>query len=170
MTSSALSTPVDELVAAIRTAIDDRGDWAATAASVGAAVGEHLPTPSIADGPNQLLHVEPDGSFSVLALVWRPHQWTAIHDHVTWCVFATIEGEPVEELFTLGDGFLVPAGRQALPAGTVSGETPPGDIHRVGNPHARPAISIVVYGTDISRIGSSVRRTYDLPIAELSSR
>jgi predicted metal-dependent enzyme (double-stranded beta helix superfamily) len=34
-----------------------------------------------------LLHAEPDGSFSVVALVWRPGQATPIHDHVTWCVF-----------------------------------------------------------------------------------
>ena len=33
-----------------------------------------------------VLHAEPDGSFSVVALVWLPGQRTAVHDHVSWCV------------------------------------------------------------------------------------
>jgi predicted metal-dependent enzyme (double-stranded beta helix superfamily) len=45
-------------------------------------------------------HVEPDGSFSIIALVWRPGQVTRIHDHVTWwCVFGVIKGVEHEELF-----------------------------------------------------------------------
>jgi 3-mercaptopropionate dioxygenase len=46
----------------------------------------------------------------------------------------------------------------------VSGFAPPGDIHRVRNVADRTSISIHVYGTDVSRIGSSVRRHYDLPV------
>ena len=37
-------------------------------------------------------YVEPDGSFSIVALVWRPGQITRIHDHITWCVFGVIQG------------------------------------------------------------------------------
>jgi 3-mercaptopropionate dioxygenase len=48
--------------------------------------------------------------------------------------------------------------------GEVSGFAPPGDIHRVRNHGDQTAISIHVYGTDVSRIGSSVRRCYDLPV------
>jgi 3-mercaptopropionate dioxygenase len=51
----------------------------------------------------------------------------------------------------------------------VSGFAPPGDIHRVRNAGARTAISIHIYGTDVSRIGSSVRRDYDLPVQPASS-
>ena len=51
-------------------------------------------------------------------------------------------------------------------AGTVSGFTPPGDIHRVTNSGATVGLSLHVYGTDIGRIGNSVRRTYGLPIVE----
>jgi predicted metal-dependent enzyme (double-stranded beta helix superfamily) len=39
---------------------------------------------------SEVLHSEPDGSFSIVALVWRPGQVTPIHDHVTWCVFGVI--------------------------------------------------------------------------------
>ena len=43
----------------------------------------------------------------------------------------------------------------------VGGFAPPGDIHRVRNAGEDTAISIHIYGTDVSRIGSSVRRRYD---------
>ena len=33
-----------------------------------------------------VLHVSPDRSHSVVALVWYPGQHTPIHDHVSWCV------------------------------------------------------------------------------------
>ena len=39
-----------------------------------------------------------------------------------------------------------------------------GDIHRVRNVGHETAISIHVYGTDVDRIGSSVRRYYDQPV------
>jgi len=40
----------------------------------------------------------------------------------------------------------------------------PGDIHRVRNAGSQTAVSLHIYGTDISRLGSSVRRIYDLPV------
>ena len=40
----------------------------------------------------------------------------------------------------------------------VSGFAPPGDIHRMTTTGDVTAISIHVYGTDVNRIGSSVRR------------
>jgi hypothetical protein len=49
-------------------------------------------------------------------------------------------------------------------AGDASGLAPPGDIHRVRNAGDETAISIHVYGTDVSRSGSSVRRYYDQPV------
>ena len=104
------------------------------------------------------LHVEPDGSFSIVALVWRPGQLTRIHDHVTWCVFGVIQGVEHEELF---DADLNLVGRSENHVGDVSGFAPPGDIHRVHNTGETTAISIHVYGTDVTRIGSSARRYYD---------
>ena len=38
---------------------------------------------------------------------------------------------------------------------------PATSIHRVRNTSATTAISIHIYGTDITRIGSSARRYYD---------
>ena len=71
-----------------------------------------------------------------------------------------------EELFELADDGrrLVPAGSAENTTGQVSGFAPPGDIHRVRNAGAGVTISLHVYGADISRLGSSVRREYHLPI------
>jgi 3-mercaptopropionate dioxygenase len=46
-------------------------------------------------------------------------------------------------------------------AGVVTGFAPPGDIHRIRNTGAQTAISLHIYGTDVTRVGSSARRYYD---------
>jgi oxalate decarboxylase/phosphoglucose isomerase-like protein (cupin superfamily) len=51
----------------------------------------------------------------------------------------------------------------------VSGFVPPGDIHRVRNAGDGAAISIRVYRTDVSRIGTSARRYYDPPVVPARS-
>jgi 3-mercaptopropionate dioxygenase len=157
-----------DLVAGVRTAVDERADWPETAQLVAAELQRHLPTPDVLTPEQRLgspdgyrshtLHVEPGGSFSIIALVWRPGQVTRIHDHMTWCAFGVIQGVEHEELF---DADLRPIGRSDNHVGDVSGFAPPGDIHRVHNTADTTAISIHVYGTDVTRIGSSVRRYYD---------
>ncbi|MEU6080558.1 cysteine dioxygenase family protein [Streptomyces sp. NPDC047108] len=117
-----------------------------------------------------ILHSESDGSFSVVALVWLPGQCTPVHDHVSWCVTGVHEGEESERRYRL-----VPDGTRAHlvatedvfnPQGAVCGFAPPGDIHRVRNAGTTKAISIHVYGADVSRLGSSVRRVYAAPDGE----
>ena len=157
-----------ELVAGVRAAVDTRAAWSETAELVAEQLRRHLPGPDVltaeqrlgsADGyRSHTLHVEPDGAFSVVALVWRPGQVTRIHDHMTWCTFGVIQGTEHEDLF---DADLNLIGQSDNHAGDVSGFAPPGDIHRVHNTAETTAISIHVYGTDVTRIGSSVRRYYD---------
>jgi 3-mercaptopropionate dioxygenase len=67
-----------------------------------------------------VLHSEPDGTFSIVALVWRPDQETPIHDHVTCCVFGVLQGVEYEELFMLDEanGYLVQAGTSVTGLGT----------------------------------------------------
>jgi 3-mercaptopropionate dioxygenase len=156
------------LVAGIRTVVERHADWQETAQLVADELRRHLPAPEVLTAEQRLgspddyrahtLHVEPDGSFSIVALVWRPGQLTRIHDHVTWCAFGVIEGVEHEELFD-AEGNMI--GRSDNHVGDVSGFAPPGDIHRVHNTGKETAISIHVYGTDVTRIGSSARRYYD---------
>jgi 3-mercaptopropionate dioxygenase len=168
---------LNELVEAVRAVIGQHADWRQTARLVADALARHLPTPEVLtpeqrvgspDGyRSHLLYSEPGGAFSIVALVWRPGQVTPIHDHVTWCVFGVIRGQEHEELFLLDEdaGCLVKAGARTNHEGDVSGFAPPGDIHRVRNVGDQTAISLHIYGTDVSRIGSSVRRYYDQPVA-----
>jgi 3-mercaptopropionate dioxygenase len=176
------ATGLDELVSRVRALVSRNADWQQTARLVAGELARRLPSAAVLtpeqrkgdpDGyRTHVLHIEPGGTFSIVALVWRPGQVTPIHDHVTWCVFGVIQGVEHEELFTLDEenGFLVEAGTSTNEPGDVNGFAPPGDIHRVRNVGDDTAISIHVYGTDVSRIGSSVRRYYDLPIRTRARR
>jgi predicted metal-dependent enzyme (double-stranded beta helix superfamily) len=118
------------------------------------------------DGYTQhVLHVEPGGAFSVVALVWLPGQRTPVHDHVSWCAVGVYEGQETETLYRLagrrGRRRLVVSGHAVNARGSVSGIAPPGDIHRVSNSGSSTAISLHVYGADIAALGSSIRRCYD---------
>jgi predicted metal-dependent enzyme (double-stranded beta helix superfamily) len=75
-----------------------------------------------------------------------------------------LQGVEHEELYVHEGDHLLSAGVNENLVGDVSGFAPPGDIHRVRNSGDTTAISIHIYGTDISRIDSSVRRVYELPV------
>jgi hypothetical protein len=60
----------------------------------------------------------------------------------------------------LYDGQLDPIGANDNHPGDVGGFAPPGDIHRIRNTRAQIAISLHIYGSDITRTGSSARRYY----------
>ena len=155
------------LVQGVRDAVADSLGGTETARAVAEQLRQHLPTPDVLTTAQRLgspdeyvshaLHAEPDGSFSIVGLVWRPGQTTRIHDHVTWCALAVIQGVEHEELF---DADLHLLGHSEHHIGDVSCFAPPGDIHRVRNTGATTAISIHIYGTDITRVGSSARRYY----------
>ena len=167
-TVSADRQALTDLVAAVRQAIDVRTGWTVTADLVAGQLRAHLPGPDLLT-PDQrlgdpdrvaghLLHAEPDGAFSILGLVWRPGQSTRIHDHITWCVVGVLSGIEHEELF---DDALTPIGVRDNPPGEVTGFAPPGDIHRIRNISDQTATSLHIYGTDITRVGSSARRYYN---------
>ncbi len=165
---------LEDLVAGVRGAVSRHAGWRETAVLVAAELRRNLPSTDVLTADERLgdpdayqshtLYVAPDGAFSVVGVVWRPGQVTVIHDHVTWCVFGVLRGVEHEELFACEGGHLRAVGVNDNLAGEVAGFAPPGDIHRVRNTGDVTAISIHVYGTDISRVGSSVRRIYDLPI------
>src|SRR5215204_803708 len=138
-----------ELVSGVRAAVDTRVDWSATAELVAEQLRGHLLGPDVLTAEQRLgspdgyrshtLHVESDGAFSIIGLVWRPGQITRIHDHTTWCVFGVIQGVEHEDLF---DAELNLIGHGDNHVGDVSGFAPPGDIHRVHNRSDTTAISI----------------------------
>ena len=172
-----VGTCPDSLVKAVRAEVRRGLDWQQTADRVAGVLRVSLPDPAAllpaelrlgdpACYQSHLLYAEPDGSFSVSAMVWLPGQQTVIHDHVAWCVTAVLRGREHEEVFALTDGgrALELTARNVNPPGAVSGFAPPGDIHRVRNTGDDVAVSMHVYGADISRLGNSIRREYILPI------
>jgi 3-mercaptopropionate dioxygenase len=168
LTLSHVQPELIDLVGGVRGVLDMRADWQRTAIGVADQLRQHLPGPEVlgsgaAGHPeSRTLYVEPDGSFSIMGLAWRPGQVTRIHDHITWCAFGVVQGIEHEEVF---DGQLNLVSHNYNYPGQVSGFAPPGDIHRIHNTGTGTAISIHIYGTDISRVGSSVRRYYDLSAA-----
>ncbi|TCP54977.1 putative metal-dependent enzyme (double-stranded beta helix superfamily) [Tamaricihabitans halophyticus] len=167
-----------ELVAELRAIVAEELSAADTAARVGDRLRPFLERHDLLradqrEGDEQeyrqhLLHAEEDGSFSVVSLVWLPGQRTPVHDHVSWCVVGVYLGAEVETRYRLVDDgatqFLVPEQTSVNPLHSTCGFAPPGDIHEVHNDSAGKAISIHVYGADIRKLGSSVRRRYDLPV------
>ena len=122
---------VHDLVNRIRSTMARRNDWEQTARLVADELKGKLPSPDILTFQQRLgdpdhycslpLHVEPNGSFSIVALVWRPGQETPIHDHVAWCVFGVIQGVEYEELYLKDDGgCLIEAGVNYNPTGSES--------------------------------------------------
>jgi predicted metal-dependent enzyme (double-stranded beta helix superfamily) len=163
--------PLAEAVAAVVA----QGDTPArTAWRVADALRANLPGPDIlteaerAGDPDRyvphLLHVDPEAPFSILGVVWRPGQITPIHDHIAWCAFGILQGVEHETIYRLEGDHLVVAGETTNHVGEVSGFAPPGDIHRMVNTGQETSISLHIYGADISRLATSVRRVYDLPI------
>jgi len=109
-----------------------------------------------------VVHVEPRGAYSIVALVWQPGQRTPIHSHRSWCVVGVHEGRELERSFRVGAGGLVQIDEHVLEQGHVTwlhqGEQ---DIHDVANADVATTISIHVYGLDYAAAGSSILDVYD---------
>ncbi len=113
-----------------------------------------------------ILHVAPDGGFSVVAVVWQPGQTTPIHDHLSWCVVGVYEGAEEEINYRLyennGERFLAKHAVETAHPGEVTTLIPPEEgIHKVTNSGTDKAISIHVYAADIGLLGSSINQIFE---------
>jgi predicted metal-dependent enzyme (double-stranded beta helix superfamily) len=107
-----------------------------------------------------LVHEAEDGRLSLFALVWRPGQWTPVHDHGTWGVVGVLEGALEERNYIRCDkdqdreqgcdqGIdLQRGGVILMTPGTVTSFVPnPDHIHMTGVSEDRPrAVSLHLYG------------------------
>lgn len=172
MVATASRPGLDDLVSGIGEVAASALRPRETAFAVAGVLRERLPTLGILTEEERqgspdhyvshLLHAQDD--FSIVAVVWRPGQETVIHDHLSWCTFAILSGIEHETLYRDEGDHLVEIGQADNRPGEVSGFAPPGDIHKVRNTSSETGVSIHVYGTDVSRTGSSVRRVYELPV------
>jgi len=102
-----------------------------------------------------LIRDDPDHGLSLYALVWRPGQWTPVHDHGSWGVVGIVEGVLEERSYLRvspeggdQDIDLVRGGLQLLTRGAVTSFVPnPDHIHVTGVPVERAqAVSLHLYG------------------------
>ena len=174
MTTTLAPAALAELVDKLDDAVQTAGAGLDIPRAVGEALRPFLGAPGLltpeqeAGDPHRyrthLLHVPRDGAYSLVAAVWRPGQRTAVHDHIAWCVVGVHRGEEHEVRYRLVDDHLVEDGHTAGPCGEVTVLTPPGDVHAVVNDGSVVAVSLHVYGADLRRRGTSVRRWYTLPV------
>jgi len=157
---------LDRYVRDVRSVVDARLDASATVARV-SALNEKLYQSDFrmpdelrrmapeAPYTRNLVHQDPQGRFSIIALVWGPFQETAVHDHLSWCVMGVLEETCLALDYTRNDDGSDPsyadlslASAQLAPPGTVVGLTPPpnSNIHRISNAGRKPALTLHTYG------------------------
>ena len=169
----ALAGPLGALVREVASACD--GPPAAmqprlTAALAAAAADPALVTaaqcrPQAECYARHVLYGDPDGRFTVLALVWRPGQFSPPHAHHTWCAYAVRAGALSETLYAFDGATSTarPLREAARTAGYVCfAEAGLDQIHRLGNSGAEPAMSIHVYGVARERVATHVNRMLEV--------
>ena len=100
---------------------------------------------------------DPDYGFTVVVLLWEPGAVTPVHDHDTWCVFGVIDGAlsitnyAIEE-DVVGQPLLIrEVDRERVAAGILGDNRRAGtEIHRVRNTGGERAVSVHVYGADVT--------------------
>ena len=113
-----------------------------------------------------VLHVDPEGRFSVLAIVWEAGQTTPAHDHPCWSVVGVYDGELRESCYRRLDGpdgtpRLLPIGVTHYQRGDVTYLDLPGQsLHRFDNPTNEITISVHIYGANIRSSGSGIGQCY----------
>jgi predicted metal-dependent enzyme (double-stranded beta helix superfamily) len=112
-----------------------------------------------------VLHSDPDGRFTIVAIVWGAGQFSPPHAHYIWCAYAVYENPLEECLFrcradALQAEFLCTEIRH--PGYSCYAEAGLDQIHSLGNSGAAPAISIHVYGVERERIATHVNRLVDV--------
>lgn len=118
---------------------------------------ERLRQPNHPCYARHLIHKEEKDGFCVVAMVWSPGQGTPVHDHGgTWCVEGCVEGQLAITSYRLLDGdnpeqvrfeqeHYVEVGR-----GSVGCLIPPFEHHKIHNPFKTTAITLHVYGHELS--------------------
>lgn len=106
------------------------------------------------------VYICPENTMSLFSMVWRPGQWTPVHDHGTWGVVGVVKGALHEHAYHRGDNRecedrgidLVSGGYVIVGEGSVSTFVPsPDHIHRAGVPEGRTeTVTLHLYGRNMN--------------------
>jgi predicted metal-dependent enzyme (double-stranded beta helix superfamily) len=106
-----------------------------------------------------LLYADPQGRFSVLAIVWDHGQRSPIHGHHVWCAVGVYQGTLTETYYREHPaGTALETGSAMRTAGSLSFDLPNAAVHRISNESGTTAISLHVYGAGRDEIASGVNR------------
>jgi predicted metal-dependent enzyme (double-stranded beta helix superfamily) len=105
-----------------------------------------------------LLHRDPAGRYTVIAMVWGPGQGTPLHDHAgIWCVECVYQGHLNVTSYSVrgGDphtGVVQFAQEKMISAGVgeAGALIPPFEYHTLANAEATPSVTIHVYGGEMT--------------------
>lgn len=109
-----------------------------------------------------LLYGDPQGRFSILAIVWDHGQMSPIHAHHCWCAVGVYRGTLAETLYrenAVGSR-PVPVSTTNRVAGSLSFDGAASSIHRLANESGAVAISLHVYGIAKDSISIGVNRLF----------
>lgn len=108
-----------------------------------------------------LLHADPSGLFSVLAIVWAPGQQSPVHSHLTWCSVSVLSGTLTESIYKLsGDQPALLREDQHAPGALTFDPADGTIIHRLANRGSENALSLHVYGVGADRVNTGINRLY----------
>ena len=104
----------------------------------------------------RLLHRDPAGRYTALVMVWDRGQGTALHDHDNmWCVECVYRGRIKVVSYDLkgedrGIFQFTPETTVFAGPGEAGALIPPFDHHTICNPDATPAVTIHIYGGEMT--------------------
>ena len=105
----------------------------------------------------RLLHRDPQGRYTVVIMVWDRGQGTPVHDHSgMWCVECVYRGRIRVTSFDLVGGPDSDVVRFAPESVILAGKgeaghlIPPFEYHMIENPDETPAVTIHVYGGEMT--------------------
>jgi len=105
----------------------------------------------------RLVHRDPEGRYTVIAMVWNTGQGTPLHDHAgIWCVecvykgqiqvtsFSCRGGDPERDLVRFEKETVIHAG-----VGQAGALIPPFEYHVLENADTQPTVTLHVYGGEM---------------------
>lgn len=151
--NAAVAAPADELPVLVTAALEEsvaRPDW----------LTAEQCRPSHDHYTRHVLYGDPNGRYTIVAIVWGARQRSPIHAHHTWCGVGVYRGKINEALYRedADGGPPVLSNIAVRGAGTLSFDRPNDGIHRIANNEADAAVSIHIYGIDRAKITTGVNR------------
>ncbi len=162
-----LQALVGELGGALPHVSNPQADRIIAALGAAVAVGPWLPPDKRRANHERyarhLIHADPRGQFSILAIVWGPGQSSPIHAHNTWCGVAVYQGAITETFYAPPAGKTKPVEvrREVREKGSVRFDPANASIHQLSNHGKNNAITLHAYGIRGDLVSTGINRIFN---------